>query len=326
MANTGNVALGAVRVQAQQRADMLNSGFLTTVEWNQHISSSYKGLYDLLVTTYGENYFMAPAWNFSQSGTAQTFPLPDGFTVTDSISNQVAQPFYKNLGVDLSDNGTWVTLRRFEFIERNKYMPGSVYNLVGYSNLRYKIMGTSIWFNLPPSNGQAFRVWYVPRPVNLQPVITCTTTSSSQTVTCADTTQLTVGQSIYDYSVAQGATSVFPSGTTITAITPNTSFTVSNPASSSATLLAAAWSDTYTFDCVAGWEEYIIIDAAIKAAGKEESDTTVALLRQELADVKQRIIDTAPSRDAATAPTVTDAASLDAPWGEYGNGGWGGYY
>lgn len=321
MSDTGQIALGVVRIQAQQKADMLNSQFLSVVEWNAMISSSYKELYDLLVTTYGENYFVAPAWNFTQTGNGQQFTLPNGATVTDSLSQAVAAPFYKLLGVDLSDSGTWVTLKPFNFVDRNKFLPGSMYEVVGYTNLRYKLMGGQLWFNIPPSNGQAFRVWYVPKPVNLQPVIVCTTAASSTTVSCADTTQLSVGQNVADYAAPQGATAVFPAGTTITAITPNTSFTVSANAASSGTLLAAAWSDTYTFDAVSGWEEYIVLDAAIKALIKEESDPS-ALLTQKAA-LTQRIMAAAPSRDAAIAPTVSDAAALESPWGYYGYGGWG---
>ena len=273
MADTGQVSLGVARVRAQQRADLFNSQFLSTPEWNTLLNSGYKSLYDLMVATYGDAYFMAPGYNFVQTTPSQQlFPLPNGVNTIDTASGLVAAPFYKMLGVDLSDSGTWITLRRFEFIDRNKYLPGSVYNIPGYTNLRYKIMGSYLWFNLPPEGGQAFQLWYIPKPVNLQPVVVVGTTATSQTVTCTDTTQLVVGQSVADYSVLAGASANLAPGSVVTAITPGVSFTVSIAAAGTASnLLAAAWSDTATFDAVAGWTDYVILDAAAKALEKEES-------------------------------------------------------
>src|SRR5882672_837990 len=123
MANTGLVPLGSLRIQAQQRADMVNSQFLTTPEWNQLLTSSYKELYDLLITAYGEEYFLASPYRFQTSSSTQLYPLPDGLTTIDSESSQVAVPFYKMSGLDLKVTGSpdsWVTLRKFEFTERNK--------------------------------------------------------------------------------------------------------------------------------------------------------------------------------------------------------------
>lgn len=62
--------------------------------------------------------------------------------------------------------------------------------------------------------------------------------------------------------------------------------------------------DTDTVDGVNGWEEYIVIDAAIKMLGKEESDTTV--LKDEKERIKQRIIDMAAERDAGSSERITD--------------------
>ena len=55
----GQMTLGQVRLFAQQRADRVNSQFVTTTEWNSYINQSYFELYDLLVTVY-EDYYLAP--------------------------------------------------------------------------------------------------------------------------------------------------------------------------------------------------------------------------------------------------------------------------
>lgn len=53
-----------------------------------------------------------------------------------------------------------------------------------------------------------------------------------------------------------------------------------------------------------GWEEYIIVDAAIKALTKEESDVTVLL--QEKAVLLERILSASKNRDAGSPERIND--------------------
>ena len=55
---------------------------------------------------------------------------------------------------------------------------------------------------------------------------------------------------------------------------------------------------------ISGWLEYVIVDSAIKALQKDESDITV--LAAQKMDIRQRIIDTAANRDAGQPDTITD--------------------
>lgn len=57
-------------------------------------------------------------------------------------------------------------------------------------------------------------------------------------------------------------------------------------------------------DGVAGWEEWIVLDATIKILAKEESDTTD--LKQQRADLQMQIEQLAGDRDAGTADRVVD--------------------
>lgn len=59
--------------------------------------------------------------------------------------------------------------------------------------------------------------------------------------------------------------------------------------------LTALSADTDTFDGINGWEDYVIVDAAIKCLAKEESDTT-ALERQK-ARLFERITDMSNDRE-----------------------------
>lgn len=87
------------------------------------------------------------------------------------------------------------------------------------------------------------------------------------------------------------------------------------------TLLA----DSDIVDCISGWEEYILIDAAIKALEKEESDVSVLLAQKEA--LRIRITAASSNRDAGMPEVVTDVRNyggLSGPFGGYGPWeGWG---
>lgn len=62
--------------------------------------------------------------------------------------------------------------------------------------------------------------------------------------------------------------------------------------------------DSDTFDGINGWEDYIIVDSAIRFLTKEESDTSS--LAAEKASIIKRINDSAPNRDAGSSGRVSD--------------------
>lgn len=62
--------------------------------------------------------------------------------------------------------------------------------------------------------------------------------------------------------------------------------------------------DTDNFNDINGWSEYVIVDAAIKALNKEESDVSILLAQKEA--LRQRIISMSQNRDAGTPESVSD--------------------
>lgn len=86
------------------------------------------------------------------------------------------------------------------------------------------------------------------------------------------------------------------------------------------TLLA----DSDILDGVSGWDEFVIVDAAIKAMQKEESDVTVLMLQKEA--LIKRIQGMAAIRDVGMPEGVTDVRRLDGyyfgtAWGDGPSGG-----
>lgn len=66
--------------------------------------------------------------------------------------------------------------------------------------------------------------------------------------------------------------------------------------------------DADTVDGVNGWEEYIVIDAAIKMMQKEESDVSVLAAQKNM--IVKRVEDMAQQRDADMPETISDVQSL----------------
>lgn len=165
---TGEMSLAQIRLAAQQRADRVNSNFVTKTEWNSYINQAQFELYDLLITAYQDYNVASPAY-FAVNGSSYLYPLPDGATVfKDSAgSNYVAPPFYKLLGVDLAlqnASNAFVTVNKFNFIDRNRFVyPNTASTIYGVFNLQYRIMGNNIEFIPTPSANQVIRLWYIPR-------------------------------------------------------------------------------------------------------------------------------------------------------------------
>ncbi|MES2347890.1 MAG: hypothetical protein V4641_10015, partial [Pseudomonadota bacterium] len=107
------------------------------------------------------------------NSTTANFPTPDGCTnyfggtYPSTGVTSPASAFYKLAGMDLgvnTSNNAWVTLQKFNWIERNKYVyPNSTSTIYGVYNMRYRLMGN--FFNIipTPSGNQQIRAWYCPR-------------------------------------------------------------------------------------------------------------------------------------------------------------------
>lgn len=316
MSTSSDVSLGAIRIQAQQRADLENNPAVSDPEWNQYISQSSKELRDLLTAAYGNNYYIANTWQFATTQ-AQAYQLPDGTPNFTDTTGSTAAKFYKLIGVDLqysaSPNG-WLTLRRFEWIERNRFaMPNTQTNWVGYTNLRYAINGNNLYLAPIPQAGQVVQVWYIPAPTSLQFMLSCGVTLNSSTVTLADTTGLKLGMSVYGNGIA--------ANTTISSL-GSTSLVVSSSVTATyASSILSFWSDSTTLDGIAGWEEYVVIDAAIKAQIKQEGPYEP--LAGQKAEIKARIEGMAEGRDVGQAFHVSDVMGANGVWGGDDSGGWG---
>lgn len=156
----GKYSLFELRLRSKQRADRVNSNFVTLSEWNFFINEAAKELYDILIDVY-EDYYVASRLTFLTDGISQQYALPNGTNYSG------APALYKLYGVDLgldNSNNAWVTIKKFNFISRNRYVfPQVTSTFLGVFNLRYRLVGDNIMFIPTPSAGQTVGLWYFPR-------------------------------------------------------------------------------------------------------------------------------------------------------------------
>lgn len=338
------MTLKQLRTAVRQRADQVHSQFVSDDELNGYVNESLYGLYDLLVTAYGADYYVTSA-SSTTDGT-DTLALP-----TD---------FYKLLGVDLlaDGSGRYVSLQPFNFQERNR---ASV-DLAGplYTKIRYRLRAGKLWLTPTPTSGQTVRVWYVPKLTPLvDPVfITVASVQADDSVEVAGYGSITavasnpstpdefaigsndaetaanLAASLNELSADIAATAVGNVVSVTQEAAVNASFEWS---SSNATRLAVSGGSDPTgplytgrnaptaaetvSDGISGWLEYVVVDAAIKCMQKEESDTRV--LERQRQGLEKRINDSAANRDAGSPATVVDTTRTGM-WDDFdGPVGWG---
>ncbi len=165
------MSLYELRLRAQETADRVNSQFVGVSEWNAFIRLAMYELYDLLITSY-EDLFASQYVYINTNGTTQNYPVPNGVSnylggVYPNATGSPSQAFYKLAGMDLgvnTSNNAWVTLRKFNFIDRNRYVyPNSTSTIYGVYNMAYRLMGDFVNIIPTPAGNQQIRMWYSPK-------------------------------------------------------------------------------------------------------------------------------------------------------------------
>src|SRR5574343_299109 len=145
------VTLSAFRDRARQRADMVNSRFVTDAELNNYINASIDELYDLLIASRGENYYVK-SYSFTTTTNVDSYALPEDFL--------------KLMGVDYVTSTTQaITLKAFRWQEINRFIQ-PFYNTRNY-NLMYQVRGENLVFIPTPNGNQQIKLWYIPRAIDL---------------------------------------------------------------------------------------------------------------------------------------------------------------
>jgi hypothetical protein len=145
------ITLADLKQQSRYRANMENSQFVTDSELTTYINASIAELQDLLISTYGTQYFTINA-TFSTVAQQKDYSL-----------DTVAPNMYKLEGVDAKINSSdFFTLRPFNFNERNRNDSFSSWGLLTGPTIRYRLVGSNLSFSPAPDGAYQIKVWYVP--------------------------------------------------------------------------------------------------------------------------------------------------------------------
>ena len=282
---TDYVNLTELRTLTRQRADQENSQFVTDTELTRYLNNSWGELYNLIIENFNDDYFT----------TSNTFSLTSGTDTYDLPSD-----FYKSRGVDLVVSSTEsVPLRRYNWAQRTR---NSV--TVYARDYRYRIQKGSIVFTPSPSSNDSIKLWYIPSPKRLLSKTTTAITRGSTTMWTTGSHEFVVGDTITgqgflatDYNVDQ----------TVTAVGTNT---VTTDLDSTGLADPTSYGTIESrFDFYAGWDEYLIVDSAIKMQVKEEQDVTGLMVQKN--QLVERIITESQNRDAGEPQVVTDVVSYE---------------
>lgn len=318
-------------LQTRQRADMVFSKFIGDEEIKTYINQSATELYDILVSRF-EDYY--------------TIQVP--FTiVSPDYKTPIPEDFYKLAGVDLQiANGRWVTLDKWNFNERNAVNNATMIPFYGYfyNLVLYRLVHNDVEI-LPQSNApNTYRMWYIPRTQTMTIGALASLTEQDLTFTAIDlytdgnliTVEYTGGGTAGSevVTVVGNAISVQIQSGVSTATQIKTALDASAPAIAliTTTITGTAATAQVTFgptnlsggiiqvdmNGVNGWEEYIVIDAAIKCLIKEESD--ISALELQKAQMLKRIEAMASNRDSGRPDRIADVNTTNYPLGSYGRG------
>lgn len=282
------VALYDIRQNVRRRADMENSTFCTDSEVDDYINHAWHELYDILIQKYEEDYFLKSS-NISLAASTDSYDLPDDF--------------YKVRGIDFQLNtNDWTPLQRYRFTQRTR----APETLKFVYNFKYRIQGEKIFFTPIPSSSDTVRVWYIPNPRFVETTSPTVISRGSTTTWTADPKNFAVDDYVkgFNFTATTGNYNVVQKVTAVGAATITTDF------NSSGTSDPLTYGEiTSMVDAYSGWDEYILVDAAIRCMIKEESDIQPLLVQKD--GLLKRIVEASSQRDAGEPMRVTDVADYD---------------
>lgn len=139
------LTLAQLRTRAREKADMVNSTFVTDSELNGYINSSYQEFYDLLTNSV-EDYNITVT----------------NFTVASGNTQALPSDFYKVRGIDdMTDSANPTPVRKYNFNERNDYTVQYGFS-DRFSPVKYRIIGDNFYFLPAELAPRPYRLWYVP--------------------------------------------------------------------------------------------------------------------------------------------------------------------
>ncbi len=139
------VSLVDLILRCRQRADMINTQFVTDEEITSYLNESLGELYDLIVQNAGQEFFLRRAWIEETQPVAPPQGSPNGYMVRGAQDGTYAvlpPDFYRLLGVEahFGDGIPWM-MRPYTFTQRFMNSPRNGSFMKGM-DLRYRLGGS----------------------------------------------------------------------------------------------------------------------------------------------------------------------------------------
>lgn len=144
--DVSTATLSDLRTRVRERADMVDSDFVTDAELTKYIQQSYRKLYNLIVTTFSDWYVEDPV----------------EFTITSGNEYTLPANFYKLVAVDYNLNGSWMEVKRYTMSERNRRTKGAFRTF--HPSIMYRLMNGKLRFIPTDDATGTYRYWAVNKP------------------------------------------------------------------------------------------------------------------------------------------------------------------
>lgn len=227
------IYVSEILARARSRTGKTNSTFVADstdgIPW---VDEAHRELYELLVTTYGDEYFMQTSSILSVSAGAESTSI----TQLDTGPGGAVEPTYrvpwKIVRVDVDFDDIRVPMSQFSFSDA--VLDDTSHTWERGVDIRYRWADTKLYWNPRPSAAQTVKVYFVPVVQELD----------------------VLGDSIEP---------------------------VCEP-----------------------WYEYLVACVCLKVAQKERDSEAVQMFMAEKADIRARLIASAPARDIGQPQTIAD--------------------
>lgn len=222
--------------RARRRTDKVSSTFIDdTADLVPWVDKGHRQLYDLLVNSYGPEYFQSTVSFRVTSGTTATTLTSISDCSGVAIDGGVIP--YKIIRLDTAFDGIYRPMK--PFLWNDSVLDLNTGSWLADTNIRYHFAQNTLSWQPVPGATHCVRLLYVPRPVEV------------------NTTAINIHEQCEP------------------------------------------------------WSEFIELYVSIAIRQKERDQTEVASLKQDLAMLRQHVIDTAPSKDIGQPQPIADHHSLE---------------
>jgi hypothetical protein len=306
----------AADLGGQQNAFGGNSGDnITDSELQYKIWASTARLWGKIVQNFPENYFFR-TYFINTTGGTYSYQLPYDFMKELKVGVQLAP-----------GSNVFLDILPYNLHEQDhyNYLPGIYAPVSGLTTLRYQAQEQNMVFQ--PQTGvlpAQVRVQYIPCAPFL-----CPNVPTAWAATTAYTQGALVSSNVTNSGVVTSQTFIALNAGTSGGSLPawNVPGTVNDNGITWAYKGPTALFQT-TFDGINGWEDWIVLDCAIKCSVKQESSVIQEMMAQ-LAQLDEAIMIESANRQAADPHTVTggwgmrEGGAFGGGWGDMGGMGWG---